>query len=1002
MPASDFYSPEQVRKAAEALRQEQERTRNFEARARRGLFNNALERGLLDDYINENVERSGVDPEDVRYELTPSDFPDAIPYDTNIEVDPYYEEYSGYRLAAQNPKVREALIRDAGFPEGDQEGLLNRVYEDVRTGRINPEDMRVLSRPFESRLLDDEAPSAASWEAANFVEQAGTRGESPALDPAIWEGAIGLEEDLSRANQVAQLPTMLQRDRRAAQEMIDRARGEVSRSGSLFSDEAQRRLTELEQRIPPDDIPETRQEAFDRRNTLYELQRNLSTFNPRDPYIVDIRNPREALGTVLPVVREALGDEAATTAALENIRQQRLAQQTRQNSPDLVEQTARANREYDLRGPSAQSSLTRELERLNEASRNPRLINTETVFRPQDGPGETPYIPGLVEAIQKNQEADKLMRNKDIIDDLKSVVQKYPEVERLLKTEPFTKTPSRIRGEEFSPYTQFADIEQTMSMPADRAKVYDRILNSFKDPELKAIAEGKLEKAENLYTSGVTSLQKNARQIINELSGEDAFRGIEQPSFRTKRPIVGGGFYTDPLNPTLAPYTEYINKRAADINNALKKAEDQLGPKLLSEIYPGLKSQPYESTTAAFKYDPETKQVTPADIRDESAYRVKVNPADSGSFRVLPANRLGGSEISINALKFLADNPVIGEGSVSFDTAKPFEDYSGYSAQADLPPEIARQFERFVRDRAFQGARPGSLVVNSPVSSRDLAQSRLEIGETADTSSTLRKLEPFITQRQQLPNLRGSAYMSAGFGPVDLSGRQSGYIDPEGRIVPLQLDRPEPGLKGIVEPKIGGSVIRQDVLPLSSTPRYYSVDPVIAGARGAVNLGQAIRRTPSALLPGAADLIPSPEAIRTGYSQGLPAMGQQMASEFVQSLPASAAAAGVLSTPVAAPFAPGIGLGLTGVAGTQALNEVVKQQTGEGIVPKLRQTIGTAPRSGSADRPRQAKPQETARLTKTRSVNPLVREAQNRLGLARQRFNPARGEFGLTELLFGR
>jgi hypothetical protein len=32
-------------------------------------------------------------------------------------------------------------------------------------------------------------------------------------------------------------------------------------------------------------------------------------------------------------------------------------------------------------------------------------------------------------------------------------------------------------------------------------------------------------------------------------------------------------------------------------------------------------------------------------------------------------------------------------------------------------------------------------------------------------------------------------------------------------------------------------------------------------------------------------------------------------------------------------------------------------------------------------------------------MNPIVREVQNRLGLAGARFNPARGEFGLSELL---
>jgi hypothetical protein len=132
----------------------------------------------------------------------------------------------------------------------------------------------------------------------------------------------------------------------------------------------------------------------------------------------------------------------------------------------------------------------------------------------------------------------------------------------------------------------------------------------------------------------------------------------------------------------------------------------------------------------------------------------------------------------------------------------------------------------------------------------------------------------------------------------------------------------------------------------------FSLDPVSVIPLGLKEFGGALRRTPSALLPGVADLIPSPEAIRTGYAQGPVAMGKQMGQEFIQSLPAAAGFAGVLATPIAAPLAPGIGAGLVGTAGTRALNEVVRQETGEGIVPKLRQFIGTAPRTGIAAQPR--------------------------------------------------
>ena len=97
-----------------------------------------------------------------------------------------------------------------------------------------------------------------------------------------------------------------------------------------------------------------------------------------------------------------------------------------------------------------------------------------------------------------------------------------------------------------------------------------------------------------------------------------------------------------------------------------------------------------------------------------------------------------------------------------------------------------------------------------------------------------------------------------------------------------------------------------------------------------------------------------------------------------------------------------IGAGLVTVAGGEALDEAVKQQTGEGIVPKLRQFIGTEERTGATAKPKPARPYVTPRIVPTKPRNPVIQEAQNRFGLAKERFNPAKGEFGLSELLFGR
>jgi hypothetical protein len=481
---------------------------------------------------------------------------------------------------------------------------------------------------------------------------------------------------------------------------------------------------------------------------------------------------------------------------------------------------------------------------------------------------------------------------------------------------------------------------------------------------------------------------------------------IEKPAFRTQRPIVGGGEYVNLREPqqNLTELRNYIEQRSSRVNKALEAAQNALGSEVLKTQYPGLESPAGGPLQAAFKFDPITREVTPSDIFDPDVYRVKVSPARAGQFRLEDLRDLGMRDsVSLNALRFFRDNPVTGTGQIAFDTAKPGEDYSGYGAQTDMPTEVTQRFQQFIRDTGLEQTRPGTLVMNSPIGSEDLYNRRVRAGETADTSSTVRKLQPFYEAGQLLPNLRGSSYMSAGFGPTLQEGKQYGYVDAQGRVVPLQPTPTESALRGQVRvPQVGPSVVRQDVLPLASTPRYYSADPVTAGAQGAMEFGRAIRRTPAALLPGAADLIPSPEAIQTGYREGAGAMARQMAGEFMQGLPVSAAAASALANPIGAVVAPGIGAGMVGVAGARALNEVVRQQTGEGIVPKLRQALGTAPRTGVADRNR-ARPLgvsgQPARVVPTRQMNPVVREVQNRLGLAGARFNPARGEFGLSELL---
>lgn len=163
----------------------------------------------------------------------------------------------------------------------------------------------------------------------------------------------------------------------------------------------------------------------------------------------------------------------------------------------------------------------------------------------------------------------------------------------------------------------------------------------------------------------------------------------------------------------------------------------------------------------------------------------------------------------------------------------------------------------------------------------------------------------------------------------------------------------------------------------------------------------------------ATTLIPSPEAIRSFYAGDTAAGVGRMAGDIASGIPVAAAAGGIATlAPATAPFIGAAGPAFAGIAAVRALNEVSRQQAGEGLVPKFRQFIGTAPRTGIANAAVKSKEYTQPRLIKTAQPNPIfsgglvsspvVREIQNRMGLAGARFNPARGEFGLSELLFGR
>lgn len=185
-----------------------------------------------------------------------------------------------------------------------------------------------------------------------------------------------------------------------------------------------------------------------------------------------------------------------------------------------------------------------------------------------------------------------------------------------------------------------------------------------------------------------------------------------------------------------------------------------------------------------------------------------------------------------------------------------------------------------------------------------------------------------------------------------------------------------------------------------------------------------IRRTPSSLLPGVADLIPSAEAVRLGYEKDPAAMGKQMAKDFAAGIPLSAALTPILANPAVAPFAPGIGAGLLGVAGGEAVNEVVKQETGKSLIQRFQETMGAAGGDttiiGKARRPvpdkkfvpdnrpyetpqiTQMSPADVSRMEVERKAKQNENEFQRRVRLAKEARQSDPFDFGITEMLFGR
>lgn len=733
--------------------------------------------------------------------------------------------------------------------------------------------------------------------------------------------------------------------------------------------------------------------------TVSGPRRNLTGGSPAQTS--DRLTPREFFESqILPEVRAVIGDLgvadaytiARDDAELARIRSEGEAQSER----------SRKSRLESLRGTPVPTSLNL-----------PEEISLRGLGRYEEQPG----IPGLFEQIVETNEGINQLRSQRIAGAFGDLLAKYPELNSIFYTKPDPNArASRVRKAGFAPYLDYVDKEQVFSDPEDRADLYNKAIANKdnllgKDYDNSDFAET-LRLIESDYVSGDTARQTEARQLLKQFLPDPAdLEKIETPAFRETRPVIGGGKYVDIAN---NPLVERINKRADEFDQLYGQLTLQDRMKL-GTIYPGFRELSTNSSLdrTGFYLDPATREVSVAEFDDPEAYAVDVSRYVPRNISLLGIDEdLVPDKVSENALRFLADYPLTGTTEISFTTREPGYRDPGYSAKI-FPPELGNPLLNFVANAAFTGNRPGTLLVNSPLESGDLLDKRLEEGTSLTESNTLRRLMPFVDAGGPLPNLRGLAYSTAGFGPVDTTQQQFSYIDDKGQAIPIQLGRAEGPLRGLVAVKSfkgkPEASVYKPALPASTTSRYYSIDPVTAAASVVPDVLRNVKRVPSSLLPGAADLIPSPEAIRTGYAQGPAAMGKQMAQEFVQSLPTAAGTAMLMSAPAAAPFAPGIGAGMVGVAGARALNEVVRQQTGEGVVPKVRQFLGTAPRTGIAAKPRVGEKPLTATVKPltTAQRNEIQRQAnrgelQRRIDLLKERFDLRRGEFGLSEILSGR
>ena len=334
------------------------------------------------------------------------------------------------------------------------------------------------------------------------------------------------------------------------------------------------------------------------------------------------------------------------------------------------------------------------------------------------------------------------------------------------------------------------------------------------------------------------------------------------------------------------------------------------------------------------------------DGTDGDTYDVQVYRRPSYS-RIAGGSR--DDKVSRNFMQMLEDKPFAGEYDIGFKVRNRSLGADFDYSQQGVPDDVAQNIMKFVSKEGLAGIPGGAIVRNDP------------LDDTDKSGST-----------------RSTAYQrSGGFGGNTDSGQFS-YIDPDtGEGVPIQ-----PTPQGVNKARRASPMQNRGAylagLPIEIPTNKGDLARAAVGTQLDVLRGvQALREVPGnikaapmSLAPGAMDLVPSREAIKAGYEDGAIEMGKQMGKDFLVGIPTGAAAAAVLSRPGMKKLRVPVAVGSALLAGGEALDEVVKQETGKGIGERVVEATPDA--------------------------------VKTRLAKAKEVFNPLKGEFGLSELLTGR